>query len=64
MLHAEELHVLYGSPNSLGTLSWAGQIARMLEVNTFNVLTRRIVGTRCLGRPDVDGSINIRNRID
>ena len=57
MLHNEELHSLYRSPNIVRMikskrLSWAGHVARIEEGrNAFKILTRKPRGKRPLGRP-------------
>ena len=56
MLHNEELHSLYRSPNIVlviksRRLRWAGHVARIEEGrNTFKILTGIPIGKRPLGR--------------
>ena len=57
MLHNEELHSLYRSPNIVKViksrrLRWAGHVARMEECKSvFKILTGKLTGKRPLGRP-------------
>ena len=57
MLHIEELHSLYRSPNVVRvikarTLSWAGHLARMEEGRSaFKMFTDTPAGKKPLGRP-------------
>ena len=57
MLHNEELHNLYRSPNIVMVvkyrrLRWAGRVARMEDGRSaFKILTDAPAGKRCLGRP-------------
>jgi hypothetical protein len=55
-LHNEELHNLYSSPNTIGTIKsrrmrWAGHVARMGETrNAYRILAGKPEGKRPLGR--------------
>jgi hypothetical protein len=66
MIHNEELHSLYRSPNigrviNSRTLRWAGHVARMEEGRSaFKILTRTRTGKRPLGRPRRRWEDNIR----
>ena len=57
MLHNEELHCLYRSPNIVRMiksrrLRWTGYVARMEESrNAFKILTGKPTGKRALGKP-------------
>jgi hypothetical protein len=57
MLHNDELHSLYSSPNIVRVIKsrrmrWAGHVARMGEgKDLYRVLVRRPEGKRPLGRP-------------
>ena len=66
MLHSEELHNSYRSPNIVRMiksrrLRWAGHVATMEEGRTaFKILTRKPTGKRPLGRPRCRWEDNIR----
>ena len=66
MLHNEELHSLYRSPNIVRViksrrLRWAGYLARMEEGRSaFKILTGKPTGKRPLGRPRRRWEDNIR----
>jgi hypothetical protein len=57
ILHNEELHNLYSSPNIIRTIKsrmmrWAGHVARMGEKrNAYRILVGKPEGRRPLGRP-------------
>ena len=66
MLHNEELHSLYRSPNIVlviksRRLRWAGHVARIEEGRSaFKILTGTPAGKRFLGRPRRIWEDNIR----
>ena len=66
MLHNEELHSLYRSPNIIRViksrrLRWAGHVAKMEEGRSaFKILTGKLAGKRPLGRPKLRWEDNIR----
>jgi hypothetical protein len=57
MLHNEELHKLYSTPNIIRKIKsrkmrWTGHVARMGETrNAYRILVRKPGGNRPLGRP-------------
>jgi hypothetical protein len=57
MLHNEELHILYSSPNIISQIKsrkmrWAGHVARVAEVRkVYKVLVGETEGKIPLGRP-------------
>ena len=66
MLHNEELHNLYRSPNIVRViksrrLRWARHVARIEEGRSaFKILTGKPTGKRLLGRPRRRWENNIR----
>jgi hypothetical protein len=66
ILHNEELHSLYRSPNIIRVikskrLRWAGHVARKEEGRSaFKILTGKPTGERPLGRPRRRWEDNIR----
>jgi hypothetical protein len=54
-VHNDELHNVYVSPNiiqviKLRSMRWAGYVARMREMNAYNILVGKLEGKRPLGR--------------
>ena len=70
MLHNEELHSLYRSPNIVRViksrrLRWAGHVARMEEGSSaFKILAGKPTGKRPLGRPWRRWEDNIRTDLE
>jgi hypothetical protein len=65
ILHNEELHNLYASPNTVrvikSMMSWAGNVARMGKMrNAYTILVRKPQRKRPLGRPRRRWEDNIR----
>jgi hypothetical protein len=66
ILHNEELHALYSSPNIIlvinsRRLSWAGQLARMREIKSAcSILIRKPEGRRQLETPRRSREDNIK----
>ena len=69
ILHYEELHSLYCSPNIVRViksrrLRWTGHVARMEEGRSaFKILTGKPTGKRLLGRPRRRREDNIRMEV-
>jgi len=65
MLHNEELHNCYASPNfisviKLRRLRWTRNVARMMEMNGYNILVGKPEGKNHSEDIGVDGTILLK----